>query len=66
MNHDALKLMWKRLAQGFIGRENTTSDVIANPSPAFATLMIERLYYAEGRHHPDHPRHGSQSGLSWW
>ena len=27
-------------------------------------LILERLYYAEGRHHPQHPRHGSFEGLS--
>ncbi|EAU75297.1 hypothetical protein RS9916_37357 [Synechococcus sp. RS9916] len=27
---------------------------------------MERLYYAEGRHHPDHPLHGSHTGLSRW
>ena len=38
-------------------------------SPAQATmeakpnLLMEKLYYAEGRQHPDHPLHGSFSGL---
>ena len=27
-------------------------------------LLIERLYYAEGRQHPDHPLHGSYEGLT--
>ncbi len=27
-------------------------------------LLIEKLYYAEGRHHPDHPLHGSYVGLT--
>ncbi len=26
-------------------------------------LLMEKLYYAEGRQHPDHPLHGSFSGL---
>ena len=26
-------------------------------------LIVEKLYYAEGRHHPDHPQHGSYAGL---
>lgn len=40
------------------------------PSPSaprpFPNLIIERLYYAEGRHHPDHPLHGQQTGLAHW
>ena len=27
-------------------------------------LLIEKLYYAEGRQHPSHPRHGSDVGLT--
>ncbi len=27
------------------------------------SLLQERLYYAEGRHHPHHPRHGTLKGL---
>jgi anti-sigma factor ChrR (cupin superfamily) len=34
------------------------------PSISAPQLMLERLYYAEGRHHPQHPRHGSFEGLS--
>lgn len=33
---------------------------------AFPNLMVERLYYAEGRHHPLHPLHGSHAGLGCW
>ncbi len=33
------------------------------PPSTAPQLMLERLYYAEGRHHPDHPRHGSFEGL---
>ena len=29
----------------------------------FPSLLIERLYYAEGRQHPSHPLHGSFAGL---
>ena len=29
----------------------------------FPNLLIERLYYAEGRQHPSHPLHGSFAGL---
>jgi hypothetical protein len=25
--------------------------------------VLERLYYADGRHHPEHPNHGSFQGL---
>lgn len=30
---------------------------------AFPNLLIERLYYAEGRQHPSHPLHGSYADL---
>ena len=29
----------------------------------FPNLLIERLYYAEGRQHPSHPLNGSYAGL---
>ena len=29
----------------------------------FPNLLIERLYYAEGRQHPSLPLHGSYAGL---
>ena len=28
------------------------------------SLVLERIYYADGRHHPEHPRHGSFDGLT--
>ena len=31
--------------------------------PMVGDLMAEKLYYAEGRQHPDHPLHGSHEGL---
>jgi hypothetical protein len=31
---------------------------------ALTNLVIERLYYADGRHHPEHPNHGSVKGLT--
>ena len=34
------------------------------PPTTAPQLILERLYYAEGRHHPEHPRHGSFEGLS--
>ena len=34
------------------------------PATTAPQLVLERLYYAEGRHHPQHPRHGSFEGLS--
>lgn len=27
-------------------------------------LVLERLYYADGRHNPQHPHHGSFEGLN--
>jgi hypothetical protein len=30
---------------------------------AFPNLLIERLYYSEGRQHPFHPLHGSYADL---
>ena len=29
-----------------------------------ASLVLERLYYADGSHNPTHPRHDSFDGLS--
>ena len=31
--------------------------------PMVSDLMAEKLYFAEGRQHPDHPLHGSHEGL---
>lgn len=31
--------------------------------PIVGTIMAEKLYYAEGRQHPNHPLHGSYEGL---
>jgi len=28
------------------------------------SLVLERLYYADGLHHPEHPNHGSFQGLN--
>jgi hypothetical protein len=36
----------------------------ASHTAALTSLMIERLYYADGRHHPEHPNHGSFQGLT--
>ncbi len=33
-------------------------------SSASTSLVLERLYYADGRHNPSHPLHGSFHGLS--
>ena len=33
-------------------------------SSVSTTLVLERLYYADGRHNPSHPHHGSFHGLS--
>ncbi len=57
--------MFKRLAER-VNRGFTLSTATNHATPAFPNLIIERLYYAEGRHHPDHPRHGSQAGLGCW
>ena len=34
-------------------------------SSGASNLVLERLYYAEGRQNPDHPRHGSFTGLTY-
>ena len=34
-------------------------------SSASTSLVLERLYYADGRHNPSHPQHGSFHGLSF-
>ena len=31
-----------------------------------SSLVLERLYYADGRQNPDHPLHGSFAGLSYF
>ena len=54
--------MLKHLAER-VSRQITRSTQPNTTVPSFPSLIIERLYYAEGRHHPDHPRHGSQAGL---
>ncbi len=36
-----------------------------NQDSSFTTsLVLERLYYADGRHNTSHPQHGSFDGLS--
>ena len=35
----------------------------ANMGTKAPNLLMEKLYYAEGCQHPDHPLHGSFSGL---
>ena len=35
----------------------------ADVKPMVGDLMAEKLYYADGRNHPDHPLHGSRFGL---
>ena len=54
--------MLKRLAER-VSRQVAMTAHSNDTDPSFPNLIIERLYYAEGRHHPDHPRHGSQVGL---
>jgi len=33
-------------------------------SSVTTSLVLERLYYADGRHNPSHPQHGRFEGLS--
>ncbi|WP_071841239.1 MULTISPECIES: hypothetical protein [unclassified Synechococcus] len=40
-----------------------TTPAQANTGMKPPNLLMEKLYYAEGRQHPDHPLHGSFSGL---
>ncbi|QNI86634.1 cyanate hydratase [Synechococcus sp. PROS-7-1] len=35
-------------------------------SSGASSLVLERLYYADGRQNPDHPLHGSFTGLSYF
>ena len=56
-----IQLFARRLA-----RSTTSSSAFTANNTSFPSLIVERLYYAEGRHHPDHPLHGSHSGLSRW
>ena len=38
---------------------------LQNHNPSVATsLVLERLYYADGRHNPSHPQHGRFEVLS--
>jgi len=36
----------------------------ASHTATLTSLVLERLYYADGRHHPEHPNHGSFQGLT--
>ena len=65
-------LMLKSLKNLFIQISNNIKLLFVNQSlvrePAlarqsFPNLLIERLYYADGRQNPSHPLHGSYSGL---
>lgn len=47
-------------------RTATSASPFQSSSTSFPSLIVERLYYAEGRHHPDHPLHGSHAGLGCW
>lgn len=43
------------------------TSLLNNPTPSSSvstSLVLERLYYADGRHNPSHPKHGSFQGLS--
>ena len=40
-----------------LNRQNHNSDVKTS-------MVLERLYYADGRHNPSHPQHGRFEGLS--
>jgi hypothetical protein len=40
-----------------------TTPAQTNMGMKVPNLLVEKLYYAEGRQHPDHPLHGSFSGL---
>ena len=43
------------------------TSLLNNPTLSFNvsnSLVLERLYYADGRHNPSHPKHGSFQGLS--
>lgn len=34
-------------------------------SSGASNLVLERLYYADGRQNPDHPLHGNFTGLTY-
>ena len=40
-----------------LSRQNHNSSITTS-------LVLERLYYADGRHNPSHPQHGHFEGLS--
>jgi len=59
--------MVSRIRNAFKAWQQTRPSTQSPSSPLpFPNLIIERLYYAEGRHHPDHPLHGQQTGLAHW
>ena len=64
MMRDKLSLMKEFEMSQFFQSMATLLQAQFLPSTTAPHLMLERLYYAEGRHHPQHPRHGSFEGLS--
>ena len=46
-----------RSLSSLLGSQQTNNATLTS-------LVLERLYYADGRHHPEHPKHGSFQGLS--
>ncbi|WP_413324052.1 cyanate hydratase [Synechococcus sp. MIT S9503] len=46
-----------RTLAALLNRQNHNSSVTSS-------LVLERLYYADGRHNSSHPQHGCFEGLS--
>ena len=57
------KLYYNYMVQLFRESSSLLFSQQLQAKPAI-NLALERLYYADGRHNPDHPRHGSFDGLN--
>lgn len=55
--YESMSLILQSITSLFQGQKGDVAGFKAN-------LVLERLYYADGRHHPNHPQHGSFLGLN--
>jgi hypothetical protein len=70
INHDVMAFVRRTLTTSWSTLASTMNKIwrprAASSKQSFPNLIVERLYYAEGRQHPDHPLHGLQIGLARW
>jgi len=67
---DAQLLYWKQLilSEVMSALFRSFSSLLFSQqleSGGASNLVLERLYYADGRQNPDHPLHGSFKGLTY-